>query len=279
VSTAPHVISPSRAGIRTAPIWAVTAVAKEGVIPPPKIALILLDIDGVLSAGEGEALDLELLGALAAMNRAARNDPTRPAVTLCSGRPAPYVEVLLQAIDGHQPAVFESGAGLYVPRPYRFLPHPDLQGSDRMGEVRLAIETELVLPGRAFVQPGKIYTLTLFATDPSQTMQLHEWTAEALGPLAQAVDMVYANACLNVLPRGVDKGQGAAFVSTKTGIPLEAMLGVGDSDGDLPLLARVGHSAAPSNANPAVRRSVHYVAPRPTGEGVRDILDHYGLLP
>lgn len=249
------------------------------MILPPKIGLILLDIDGVLSGGEGEPLDLELLGTLATMNRAARKDPARPAVTLCSGRPAPYVEVLLQAIDGHQPAVFESGAGLYVPRPYGFLPYPGLQGSNRMAEVRVAIETELVRSGRAFVQPGKIYTLTLFATDPSQTMRLHEWTAEALGSLAQAVDMVYANACLNVLPRGVDKGQGAAFLSSQTGIPLEAMLGVGDSDGDLPLLARVGHSAAPSNANPAVRRSVHYVAPQPTGQGVRDILRHFELLP
>lgn len=245
-------------------------VAKGALSPHPTIALILLDIDGVLSAGEGEALDLELLGALAAMNRAARSDPSRPAVSLCSGRPAPYVEVLLQAIDGHQPAVFESGAGLYVPRPYGFLPHPDLPRSDRMAEVRAAIETKLVLPGRAFIQPGKIYTLTLFATEPSQTTQLREWTAEALGPLAQAVDMVYANACLNVLPRGVDKGQGAAFLSSQTGIPLDAMLGVGDSDGDLPLLERVGHSAAPSNANPAVRRSVHYVAPQPTGQGVRE---------
>lgn len=247
--------------------------------PHPKIGLILLDIDGVLSAGEGEPLDLELLGALAEMNRAARSDPALPPVTLCSGRPAPYVEVLLQVLDGHMPAIFESGAGLYLPRPYGFLPHPNLPSPDRMAEVRSAIEIGLVRRGRAFLQPGKIHTLTLFATDPSQTPRLREWTAEALGPLAHEVEMVYANACLNLLPQGVDKGEGAAFLSAQTGIPLGAMLGVGDSDGDLPLLARVGHGAAPSNANPAVRRVAEYVAPSPTGQGVRDILHHYGLLP
>ncbi|MGH2627372.1 MAG: hypothetical protein ACRDHY_12060, partial [Anaerolineales bacterium] len=136
--------------------------------PHPKIGLLLLDIDGVLSAGEGEPLDLDLLGLLAGMNRAARADPAQPAVTLCSGRPAPYVEVLQQAIDGHLPAIFENGAGLYLPRPYRFLRHPNLPTSDRMPEVRAAIEQRLVASGRAFIQPGKIHSLTLFATDPSQ---------------------------------------------------------------------------------------------------------------
>lgn len=247
--------------------------------PHPEIRLILLDIDGVLSAGEGEPLDLALLERLATMNRLARDGAARPPVTLCSGRPAPYVEVLQQAIDGHLPAIFENGAGLYFPRPYRFLPHPDLPADDPMPQVRAAIEAGLVSTGRAFIQPGKIYSLTLFATDPSQTRRLKDWTAEALGPLAETVQLVYSTSCLNVLPPGVNKGIGAVFLGEQAGIPVEDMLAVGDSDVDLPLLARVGHSAAPSNADGAVRSSVDFVAPRPTADGVRDILRHFGLAP
>jgi len=246
--------------------------------PDSRIALVLLDIDGVLTAGEGQPLDLALLATLAEMNRHARADPRRPAVTLCSGRPAPYVEVLQQGIDGHLPAIFENGAGLYVPQPYGFYPHPRLQGVGLLPQVRTAIERGLVDRGRAFIQPGKIYSLTLFATDPSQTRQLREWTVEALGPLADKVQLVYSTSCLNVLPPGVDKGQGASFLSERTRIPLQEMLAVGDSDVDLPLLDTVGHSAAPSNAEAGVRNSADFVADRPTGDAVREILIHYGLL-
>jgi hydroxymethylpyrimidine pyrophosphatase-like HAD family hydrolase len=44
---------------------------------------------------------------------------------------------------------------------------------------------------------------------------------------------------------------------------------------DLPFLARVGYSAAPANANRAIKQAVQYVAPRPTADGVRDILAHF----
>ena len=50
--------------------------------------------------------------------------------------------------------------------------------------------------------------------------------------------------CLNVLPPGVNKGIGAAFLGEQAGIPVEDMLAVGDSDVDLPLLSRVGHPVA-----------------------------------
>ncbi|MEX2030737.1 MAG: HAD family hydrolase [Anaerolineales bacterium] len=243
-----------------------------------RIALVLLDIDGVLTEGEGKPLDLDLLATLAGMNRRARADPRLPAVTLCSGRPAPYVEVLQQGIDGHLPAIFENGAGLYVPQPYGFLAHPSLHGVDHLPKVRAALERGLIDRGLAFIQPGKIYSLTLFATDPSQTPLLRAWTVEALGPLANEVQLVYSTSCLNVLPPGVDKGKGASFLSQHTGIPLQAMLAVGDSDVDLPLLDAVGHSAAPSNAEAGVRNSADFVADRPTADAVRDILTHYGLL-
>jgi len=55
-------------------------------------------------------------------------------------------------------------------------------------------------------------------------------------------------------------------------------LGVGDSDVDLPFLAAVGFSAAPSNANDAVKACVNYVSSYRTADGVRDILRHFGLL-
>jgi len=217
---------------------------------------------------------------LAGVNRRARSNPEQPAVTLCSGRPAPYVEVLLQAIDGHLPAVYENGAGLYNPVGYQFTPHPDARFiAERFQEVLERLEVELVSSGKAYFQPGKVYSLSLFAREPVVTSELRELAAAAIGPFGESVDLVYSPSCLNVLPRGIDKGKGVGYLAETIGLPVENMLGVGDSDVDLPFLARVGLSAAPANANPAIRQSVDYLSARPNGDGVRDILEHFGLLP
>jgi hydroxymethylpyrimidine pyrophosphatase-like HAD family hydrolase len=241
------------------------------------IRLLVFDIDGVISDGEGQPLDLRLMERLAQMNRAARQNSLSPAVTLCTGRPGPYVEIMLQAIDGHLPAVYENGAGLYTPQPYRFLPHPAVDNNPTFQAATQRLEAGLVQTGRAFFQPGKQFSHSLFAYDPADTPALYGWAVEALGSLAGSVGLVYASSCLNVLPAGVDKGKGVEFLAAKTGYALAEMLGVGDSDSDLPFLVLTGYSAAPTNANPAVKQAVQYVSPYPTVEGVRDILDHFGL--
>jgi hypothetical protein len=90
------------------------------------IRLIVADVDGVLSSGEAAPFDFAVLQRLAEVNDRARHEPQHPAVTLCTGRPAPYVEVLMQAIHGFYPAIYEHGAGLYMPEPYGFKAHPAL---------------------------------------------------------------------------------------------------------------------------------------------------------
>jgi HAD superfamily hydrolase (TIGR01484 family) len=241
------------------------------------IRLLVFDIDGVLTEGETRKIDLSLMEQLAAMNQAARQDPALPAVTICTGRPAPYVEMMLQVIDGHLPGIFENGAGLYVPNGYRFLPHPDLDDGTAMTAVRQRLRETLLGSGRAYFQPGKEFSLSLFASDPADTDTLYEQTVTALGPLAESVNLVRSPSCLNIVPLGIDKGQGIHFLSAHTGYDPAAMLGAGDSDGDLPFLQMVGHKAAPANANQAIREAVHFVAPRPAADGVRDILAHFNF--
>jgi hydroxymethylpyrimidine pyrophosphatase-like HAD family hydrolase len=241
------------------------------------IRLVVFDIDGVLTDGEARALDLALLHELAQLNRLARKDPSRPAITVCTGRPAPYVEVVLQAIDGRLPGVYENGAGLYVPETYRFLPHPDLNSRAPLADVRWRLSETLVQSGFAYFQPGKDYTLTLFAANREETPRLLEETRAALGELCAGVDFLYSPSCLNILPRGMHKWRGIEFLASYSGYNTDDMLGVGDSDVDMPFLLNVGYSAAPDNANEAVKQIVQYVAPRPSSQGVRDILSHFRI--
>jgi HAD superfamily hydrolase (TIGR01484 family) len=237
------------------------------------IRLLVFDIDGVLTDGETRALDLPFLGMLAEMNRLARKDKGRPQITLCTGRPAPYTEAMLQAIDGRLPAVFENGAGLYLPNGYRFQSHPELGDGSTMRAVQRRLEETLVRSGVAYFQPGKIHSLSLFASDPSRTADLRDQASAALGSLLPEVELVYSSSCLNVLPGAIDKGKGLKFLAEQTGYTFDEMLGVGDSDVDLPFLSLVGHSAAPANANPTVKQTVEYVSPHPTSAGTRDILE------
>jgi hydroxymethylpyrimidine pyrophosphatase-like HAD family hydrolase len=87
------------------------------------IRLVVVDVDGLLSHGEAAPLDFAVLQRFAEFNDRARQNPAYPAVTLCTGRPVPYVEVLMQAIHGRYPAVYENGVGLYIPKPYGFKWH------------------------------------------------------------------------------------------------------------------------------------------------------------
>jgi hydroxymethylpyrimidine pyrophosphatase-like HAD family hydrolase len=241
------------------------------------IRLVVFDVDGVLTRAEGKGLDLELLERLANMNRAARHDASQPAVSLCTGRPASYLEALLQAIHGRLPAVFENGAGLYLPDAYQFLPHPELETQTDFAAVRQRLEETLIRSGQAYFQPGKQYSLSLIATIPAETNSLYGRALAALGSLSKAVDLVYSVSCLNVLPVGIHKGKGIDIMARRSGYKPGEILGVGDSDVDLTFLASVGHTAAPANANPAVKRVAQYISPRPAADGVRDILDHFGL--
>jgi 3-deoxy-D-manno-octulosonate 8-phosphate phosphatase (KDO 8-P phosphatase) len=63
-------------------------------------------------------------------------------------------------------------------------------------------------------------------------------------------------------------------VKTKHGIGDAAIAYIGDDEPDLPVLKKVGFSAAPGDAVDIVRRSVHYVCKRRGGEGaVREVVD------
>lgn len=242
------------------------------------IRLLLFDVDGVLTDGEARPLDLALLGILAEMNRLARADPRRAAVTICTGRPAPYVEVMLQGVDGHLPAIFENGCGLYFPLGYRFLPHPGLaDGGRAFAAARERLRSALVDTGRVFFQPGKEYSLSLFPLDGVTVADLLPLATDALGSAVESVNLVYTVSCLNVVPRGLDKGAGLQFLCQQTGYDSSEVLAVGDSDVDLPMLAAAGYSAAPANANLAVKALADYVSPLATTAGVRDILRHFGV--
>ncbi|MCU0454306.1 MAG: HAD-IIIA family hydrolase [Bacteroidetes bacterium] len=71
-----------------------------------------------------------------------------------------------------------------------------------------------------------------------------------------------------------DKGKAYDDICRKHGLTDAEVAYIGDDDPDLPVLMRVGFSAAPKDAVPAVVKSVHYVCRRTGGHGaVREVID------
>src|SRR5215468_740070 len=243
------------------------------------IRLIVADVDGVLSSGESAPLDFAVLQRLAALNDSARHNPARPAVTLCTGRPAPYVEVLMQAIHGFYPAIYEHGAGLYVPEPYGFKAHPALTPvmQAQLMELHAMLHKALVATNLAYFQPGKSASLSLFARAGVAMHKVTRTAARLARQWGDAFLVEEGATCVNVMVCGLDKAEGVRWLSRETGIPLHTMAGVGDATGDIPFMQLVGWSAAPANAQTAVKQIAHYTSPYEDGRGFLDILTRIPL--
>jgi hydroxymethylpyrimidine pyrophosphatase-like HAD family hydrolase len=228
----------------------------------------MCDIDGVITRGEGQPVDLDVIARLAAMNRRSAADASVPAITLCTGRQAPYVELMAQLTETFMPCIFEHGAGLFFPREFRyeFIVLPGY--SARLAALRALLDRELLAPGRAFVQPGKEATMTLYPLSASLDEVFD--TAERLAPEGWTVARNVLG--VELRPEGIDKALGLRHISELLAVPVSETAGVGDSDPDLGFLSLCGFSAAPANATPAVKEAVDYVSEATYGEGLLDIL-------
>jgi len=233
---------------------------------------VLPDVDGVVTPGEGHPARLSVLEQLARINAAALRDACVPAVTLCTGRQAPYVELMAQMTGAFLPCSFEHGAGLFFPRAFRYIYDPRL-GADHFQRVA-RLRAELQLADRAFVQPGKEAMITLFPLHGTSLEELAD-AARAAVARSRLLFSVELNATgVEVRPRGIDKGEGCRWLADLLDLPLAQVCGVGDSDPDLAFLglAGIGLAAAPANATPAVRAAVSYLSAAEDGEGLLEIV-------
>jgi len=243
-----------------------------------RLRLVVVDVDGCLTPGEGRPWNFEALKYIAQLNQRAQEDPTKLAVTLCTGRQEPYVEVLMQAIDAHLPGIYENGGGLYFPREYRFVENPVITAEMRkaLAGIKATLRREIVETGLGYFQPGKEVSLTLYPFAGVSVHQLYLAIVEVLATGDRGYMAQESVSCVDIIPKGVDKAAGVRWLSRETGIPLDQIGGIGDSASDLKFLSIVGHSATPANAADQVKARVDYVSPYQDGDGVVDILRYWG---
>jgi hydroxymethylpyrimidine pyrophosphatase-like HAD family hydrolase len=202
-----------------------------------------------------------------------------PAVTLNTGRPSPYVEAIMQAIAGWRPALYENGAGLYLPETYSFEFNPLISQVQQqmLKAVVNEVDQALVGSGKAYWQPGKTICYTLFARPPWTMSDFQDVVRGIAARYGDQISVASAGLSLNIYPSAINKGTGLSWLAHRVGIDPVEMLGVGDSSGDIEFLRLVGRPAAPANAEIEVKAVAAYVSPYADAKGLHDILDHFGF--
>jgi Cof subfamily protein (haloacid dehalogenase superfamily) len=82
---------------------------------------------------------------------------------------------------------------------------------------------------------------------------------------------------LEFLRPGVSKGAAVRWLARRAGVPLGAVLAIGDQFNDLEMIAAVGHGASMPSAPLAVRAAARYVAPPIGAEGAAELIERLVL--
>lgn len=244
------------------------------------IRLIVCDIEGCLTPGKGKSLNLDALATIRQFNRESRKQKIIPPITLCTGRSLPYVEAMMQAIDGYIPAISENGAGLYNPinDDYYINPLITPETIKQMAEAKNIIQEHIINNFKAKFEWGKDFVISI---NPPHNLLINDFfkiVQDTLERHSIDVNITHSASAIDITPKGIDKFTGLKFLLEKLQMSQEEIAGIGDTKGDFPVLKNVGFSAAPKNATNEVKQIVNYVSDYENGDGVVDIIKHCILL-
>ncbi len=245
--------------------------------------LILCDIDGCISPEKSIPWNMaryhEFVGLVRRAN--AGNGPVAP-LTLCTGRPQPYVEVLMKQLDIRHPAICENGAVIYKLDDNCSLYGPGVtpEKIERLKTVRAMVEYELIPRySGANIQFGKEAQISVYSERadllPIVREEIRKYVLREGGP---ELCINCSHHYVNISLASVDKGQAVAWLLDELRIERSQAVGIGDTVGDLPLAQNVGYFACPGNAHTSILKIADYVSPDTALDGLLDILDQPAFM-
>lgn len=213
------------------------------------IKLFITDLDGCVST-PFISPDWNLLSEIRRLNDQHVNDIAVPPLTICSGRPWPYVEAVAQWLNVKHPAVFES-AGIYNMEKYevQFLPVFDKKAEQQVSELKEWLEQEIISQ-----HPGMILEFTK-KMDAGLIHPEKKVIDDAFPSIKSYVTKQYpvfevhkTEVSVNIILADNNKENGILKLCELLDITPQEVAYIGDSSGDIPGLKIVGQPYAPDNA-------------------------------
>lgn len=257
--------------------------------------LVVADVDGTLVHRGGD-IPPETRAAVAEYR--ARGG----AFTLATGRPVAGVRHYARQLDLDLPGITFNGAVIYDFRAERVLYRRELDP----GLARRALALAREYPVDAFLYDGEAVLVERLTPRVERYMQKDRVSCTPVGDLPAHLDRtglrppkllffgevaeslrlmerlraegwpvnwVQSDAnFVELLPPGASKGAALEWLAARLGVPLEAVMAVGDHHNDLELLRRAGLGVAVANAQPEVRARAGWVTAAPYGLGVAEAL-------
>ena len=227
------------------------------------VKLFVSDIDGCL-ATPYEAYDLVGFSTFRRFVDDAglptEEHPT-PAVSICSGRPYPYVEAITQALDITVPVLFEGGGGRFDPVAAQTTWNPALtdEVEAEIEEVRHWFVTECVPGTKMSIDHAKRTQAGVVSPDPQEIADLRPRTEAFVSENVPDLRVFSTDVSIDVVPPGITKRSGLEWLTDHLGVDMSETAYIGDTDSDLGALSAVGTSFAPANADEEVLRTVDHV--------------------
>ncbi len=226
----------------------------------------ICDVDGCLVPPRGERWDLTSFAVLA--DRIYNKEVP---FTLCSGRPATFMEAISRQLTITSHLICENGTMLFNPQTKVGTPHPNIQPEFLRDRPLIQQTLQNLLQGRpAMIELGKDVMFSINSHDPSVFADLMEDVKLAMQ--SAPVQVVFSGRSIEVLPLGVTKAQGLELWMELEGVDHQQTFAIGDADNDLEVLNAAYRAGAPSNCTENVRRVVEYVSDQPMVQGILDII-------
>ena len=256
-----------------------------------KIKLISLDLDGTLLNREKK---------ISAENLAALTEARAAGVTviLNTGRPLVSAQEYLNALgltDARDYSIFLNG-GLVLSADGEKLLEKNLT-FDEVQEI-LSVAAALDLPADIISEknsytvendrPSRLSyvnnTLTFQKTTADELTDDKSYNKLILSADKELLDTALAgfsadflnkfevvktrDILMEIMPKGVTKGAGLAYLAGKLGISSNEILAMGDEDNDISMLEFAGYGTAPANANPKAKAAAKFICPSNDEDGV-----------
>lgn len=242
------------------------------------IKLFVLDIDGCITM-PFEVPEWDALAEIRRLNDRSKSDPNVPPVTICSGRPQPYVEAVGQWLGAYKPLIFESGGGMFDPVKVslHWPDHLDKQRESEIADIKNWVESNIISAYTgSSVEFTKRTDVGIIHTNEDTIIEMYEKVKAYVEHAHPDFEVHRTEISINVIMSKSNKASGLRWLSDSCKIPVNQMAYIGDSSGDIPALELAGMKFTPANG--IARMDTMQGLVRTSGEATWGVVEAYKAI-